>query len=59
VPVEAALGDIERLGERLDPHGVDPARGERLERRRDPDIRIEAGRFFLQFQAGRARHSHT
>ena len=36
VPVEAAAGDAEPLGERLDPHGLGPSGGERVEPGVDP-----------------------
>ena len=58
VPVEAALGDAERLGERLDAHRVDAALGERIEGGRDPGLRIEPGHLFL-FRSRSLRHRAT
>src|SRR5688572_21222441 len=41
MPVEATLGDVERLGQRLDPHGLDPAVSQSLQGRLDPYGGIE------------------
>ena len=60
MPVEAALGDGERLGDRLDPHGVDALRCQDVERRRDPGPGVEragAGRGSLGQIVFPARHA--
>ena len=41
VPVEAAAGDAQTLGQRIDAHGVDAAFGEHVERRLDPGGGVE------------------
>ena len=56
MPVEAALGDADRLGERLHAHRVNAAVGQRIEGSRDPGLRVETGHLFL-FCSRRLRHA--
>ena len=55
VPVEPALGDTERLRERLDPHGIGTAGGQRGQARPDPLVAGGTGRSGHRVtQSGRA-----